>query len=208
MYVNVIKNKMRKINIFILSIFIFTFYFNFCSAEYHKTNEDGTEISTSTAQELELKFPEREEGKLANELSELDDENSSINIINYKKPYFWLLLFSLILILFILVRLFKKLSHMDREFKTYENKIKSVKKEEISNKDEIIYSTNDTNNIKPIAENEDKIIEIQITKDIDIKTDEEISQKIHINNESENENQEIKTKKQDKEEDDDYIFDN
>ena len=197
---------MRKINIFILSIFIFTFYFNFCSAEYHKTNEDGTEISTSTAQELELKFPEREEGKLANELSELDDENSSINIINYKKPYFWLLLFSLILILFILVRLFKKLSHMDKEFEKYEKKLKS-KKEEILSDDEIIYSVNDTNNIKPVSEDKETS-EIKVTMDEEGQTSEEISQKIHINNESENENQEIKTKKQDKEEDDDYIFDN
>ncbi|HNV96722.1 MAG TPA: hypothetical protein PKL13_00165 [bacterium] len=189
---------MKQIKTIIFLVFINIFAINICFAEYHKVNEDGTEITTSTAQELELTFPEREAGKLANEISGIDDEEStSINIINYKKPYFWALLFSLILILGILIRLFKKLSRMDREFKIYENKIKS-KDKEVSENDEIIYSVNDTNEIKPtIEESEEKQIKI------DSENLEKQPQKIYI---QDNSKEEIDTQKKERDEDDDYIF--
>ncbi|MDD4290195.1 MAG: hypothetical protein PHH83_02855 [Patescibacteria group bacterium] len=196
---------MKQIKIIILLAFVNIFAINICFAEYHKVNEDETEIATSTAQELELKFPERESGKLANEISGIDDEEpASINIINYKKPYFWALLFSLILILGILIRLFKKLSHMDREFKIYENKIK-LKDKEVSENDEIIYSIDDTKNIKPISETENKIPKIKITKNIEEELPDTTRKKINAENDDEDVDKKINIKEQN-EEDDDYIF--
>lgn len=202
------KNKISNgLKLILLFIVINIFSVNICFAEYHKANEDGTEISTSTVEQLELQFPERETGKLKNELDELNKEDSSINIINYKKPYFWALLFSLVLILFVLIRLFKKLSHMDREFKQYENKIKKVNtNEEISDGDEIVYSINETNNIKPEIQESKQASEIKITTSEDDDSEEQSThQKIEIQDQSEE--QELSINKKDKsEEDDDYIF--
>ncbi len=197
---------MKKIKIIILLVFINIFSGNICFAEYHKVNEDGTEISTSTVEELNLQFPDRETGKLKSELDSLNQEDVSMNIINYKKPYFWALLFALILIVFILIRLFKKLSHMDKEFKKYENKIKKKNNdEEIVDADEIVYSINETNNIKPEIQESKQTSEIKITTpEIDSSEEQEMHQKIEIQDESVE--QKLDINKKDGEEDDDYIF--
>jgi len=63
--------------------------------------------------------------------------------LNYKSWQFWFLIFILILMLYILIRLFKKLSKINLEIKRNENylrEIKTNKKKQISDQDEILYS--------------------------------------------------------------------
>ena len=187
----------------IIFIFLFIFYSNICFAAYHEVNENGNELSTSTIEQIELSFPSNDD--LKNELNNEDD--TTINIINYKKPYFWILIFCLLLVLFILIRLFKKLSHMDREFKVYEKRLKKSNGGQLSDKDEIVYSINETNNIKPENDNDEKTTQIKVTTE---KSEENIEQKIteqlKVDIESEKSEEQIVKINNEKNSDDDYIF--
>ena len=63
--------------------------------------------------------------------------------LNYKSWQFWFLIFILLLILYILIRLFKKLSKINKEIKRHENylqEVKTEKRKQVSEKDEIIYT--------------------------------------------------------------------
>lgn len=200
------KNKISNTSkLILLSVFINVFCFNICIANYNEVNLSESELSTSTIEQIEYKFPEKNSGQLQNELNQIDDEQGGtlMNLINFKKPYFWLLIIALGLILAILIRLFKKLSHMNQEFENYKKKIINSKKE-VKDADEIVYSINETNEIKPAAENIGEIKEIKINQSFENL--EEDMKNNQIKTQSENLENKEEVKKDKNEDDDDYIF--
>ncbi len=209
------KITINTLKIISLSAFMCLWSSNICIAGYHETNTTANEISTSTIEQIEYTFPEKDSGVLKNELDQVggEDAGSLMNLINFKKPYFWLLMIALGLILGVLIRLFKKLSHMDKEYNNYRKKIIGSKNE-IKDEDDILYSINETNELQPTAENSQETQKIKINK-IE-NTEDSINQHNTIKVQSD-ESEHLKTqssrdlteriKISKDEKDDDYIFD-
>ncbi len=140
---NGLKHKIIKY-IFVVACFFAT---NFCSAEYHSVNLDGSELSTTTASgtvtssiENQLLFPDS--GQLGKDLSGVDDEDFSVNkLFDFGGIYFWVMMISLFLVLMILANVFRKLSQMKEVVKDYRKNL--FVDNEKQREDEIIESNED-----------------------------------------------------------------
>lgn len=114
------------------------------NGEYEE-NDDGTyEINyIETRDELDPSIFENLESE---DEENIENQYQIPGYLNYKSWQFWLLIIILFLIIFILIRLFKKLSKINAEIKRHERYLKNIKTQkrpQISEKDEILYSEPD-----------------------------------------------------------------
>lgn len=204
---------MKKIySLIIIIIFAFVSS-NTCLAAYHEVNFTGSELdTTNTIQYQGYNFKEEgEAGKLGNLMSELGQEDNNgfpINdFLNYKKFQFWVLIILLASILIILSRLSKKLKKIEKEYAKKRIHIIS-KKNQITEKDEIIYSTQESKTIKPVfTENKEEKIKVNTQKDTGIKIEQDDPEKNeNIKIVVKNETQEKSIPIEIEDADEDYIF--
>lgn len=189
---------------------------NTCFAAYHEVNYDDTELNIEYQ---EYNFKEQGNvGELKNVLSELDqetDQNNGFpinNFLNYRRYQFWILILLLSSILVILFRLSRKLKKIEKEYASKRIQIIS-KQNQITEKDEILYGTEESKTIKPtfvknkntkLSTKKENIKNINITTEQDEKDLKNENENIKIIVENETQKKSIIVDIEDT--DDDYIF--
>lgn len=142
---------MKKYLLIILSIIILNTGLSFALAQEYTVHEGPSDLEEEVENGGEyIYIEERDElepGLFQNiidtEEDKIKEEYQIPGYLNYKSWQFWFLAIILFLILFTLIKLFKKLSKINTEIKRHENYLKEVKtkkRPQVSEKDEIFYS--------------------------------------------------------------------
>ena len=142
---------MKKIILTILTLIILSTGASFAFAQEYTAYDGPSDLEEEVENEGEYIYIEERdeldpglfENIIESEENKIEKEYQVPGYLNYKSWQFWFLIIILFSIIFILIRLFKKLSKINIEIKRHENYLKGVKVKklpQVSEKDEILYS--------------------------------------------------------------------
>ena len=145
---------MKKILITILTLIILNTGLSFAFAQEYTVHDGPSDTEEEVENEGEYIYIEKRDGLepglfeniIEAEEEKIEEEYQVPSYLDYKSWQFWFLIIILFLIIFVLIRLFKKLSKINTEIKRHENYLKEVKikkRPQVSEEDEIFYSEPD-----------------------------------------------------------------